>query len=112
MDISSIAEAVPEEGDQIVISMSVDVLAGKDAAIWELRVSNSTDPAAMMTVFADDGRQRIRNLQDNPIFDTQLTMVSIVGQRGVGKSTIASFLSGNICEIGSENQRLQHKIKL
>ena len=31
----------------------------------------------------------------NPDFDKQLSMVSIVGARGVGKSTVASLLSGN-----------------
>ena len=33
--------------------------------------------------------------QTKPDFDKQLSFVSIVGARGVGKSTIASLLSGN-----------------
>ena len=99
MDISSISDALPEDGSQITVSMSVDLMAAKDAALWELRVSNSTDSAAMKTVFADDARHTIRNLQDNPWSDTQLSMVSIVGQRGVGKSTIASLLSGTVFQL-------------
>ena len=34
-------------------------------------------------------------MSDVPEFDTQLSLVSIVGDRGVGKSTVASLLSGN-----------------
>ena len=36
-----------------------------------------------------------RNLLTTPEFNTQLSLVSIVGSRGVGKSTVASLLSGN-----------------
>merc|ERR1711892_1282256 len=45
--------------------------------------------------FEDSARERLRQLSDIPEFDTQLSLVSIVGDRGVGKSTVASLLSGN-----------------
>ena len=43
----------------------------------------------------DKARQRFRELPNTPGFNTQLSFVSIVGGRGVGKSTVASLLSGN-----------------
>ena len=43
----------------------------------------------------DAAKERFQQTQTNPDFDKQLSMVSIVGARGVGKSTIASLLSGN-----------------
>ena len=46
-------------------------------------------------MFTDEARERMRSLADTEAFNTQLSMVSIVGGRGVGKSTIASLLSGN-----------------
>ena len=45
--------------------------------------------------FVDEARQRLRQLESVPDFNTQLSFVSIVGGRGVGKSTVASLLSGN-----------------
>ena len=45
--------------------------------------------------FVDEARQRLRQLEAVPDFNTQLSFVSIVGGRGVGKSTVASLLSGN-----------------
>ena len=46
-------------------------------------------------LFEEPGREIFRHLTEVPDFNTQLTMVSIVGNRGVGKSTVASLLSGN-----------------
>ena len=47
-------------------------------------------------MLTDAARERIRSLADiGWELEKQLTMVSIVGGRGVGKSTIASLLSGN-----------------
>ena len=46
-------------------------------------------------LFEDSARERLRQLSDEPDFNTQLSLVSIVGNRGVGKSTVASLLSGN-----------------
>ena len=43
----------------------------------------------------DDARKRFQLTQTIPDFDKQLSVVSIVGGRGVGKSTVCSLLSGN-----------------
>ena len=43
----------------------------------------------------DDARERFQLTQTIPDFNKQITIVSIVGGRGVGKSTVSSLLSGN-----------------
>ena len=43
----------------------------------------------------DEARERLRSLEESEEMSTQLSIVSIVGGRGVGKSTVASLLSGN-----------------
>ena len=43
----------------------------------------------------EGARERFQLTQNIPEFNKQLTLVSIVGDRGVGKSTVASLLSGN-----------------
>ena len=49
----------------------------------------------MEGTFNDEARHRLRMTQESEEFNTWLTMVSIVGKTGVGKSTVASLLSGN-----------------
>ena len=43
----------------------------------------------------DAAKERFQLAQTIPDFNKQLSLVSIVGARGVGKSTISSLLSGN-----------------
>ena len=43
----------------------------------------------------EEARERLRSLEESVELNTQLSIVSIVGGRGVGKSTVASLLSGN-----------------
>ena len=43
----------------------------------------------------DGARDRFQLAQSIPEFNKQLSLVSIVGARGVGKSTVTSLLSGN-----------------
>ena len=43
----------------------------------------------------EGAKERFYLAQNIPEFNKQLTLVSIVGARGVGKSTVTSFLSGN-----------------
>ena len=64
-------------------------------AIWEINFSTSNDSSKLEVYFTDEARQRFRELQTVPDYNTQLSFVSIVGGRGVGKSTVASLLSGN-----------------
>ena len=49
----------------------------------------------ILGVFEEAARKRLSALQTEPEFNTELSIVSIVGNRGVGKSTVASLLSGN-----------------
>ena len=46
-------------------------------------------------MFEEPAQERLQQLQNTAEFDTELSMVSIVGGRGVGKSTVASLFSGN-----------------
>ena len=64
-------------------------------AIWEINFSTSNDSSKLEVYFTNEARQRLRELQNIPEYNTQLSFVSIVGGRGVGKSTVASLLSGN-----------------
>ena len=43
----------------------------------------------------EGAKERFQLTQTIPDFDKQLSIVSIVGKRGVGKSTVTSLLSGN-----------------
>lgn len=43
----------------------------------------------------DAARERFQKTQTVPDFNKQISIVSIVGGRGVGKSTVTSLLSGN-----------------
>ena len=43
----------------------------------------------------DGAKERFQLAQTIPDFNKQLSLVSIVGARGVGKSTVSSLLSGN-----------------
>ena len=65
------------------------------ASIWEINISQSNDSSKIQGVFIEDAKQRFQLTQTVPEFDKQLSLVSIVGARGVGKSTVASLLSGN-----------------
>ena len=55
----------------------------------------ANESSKIQGIFMDAAKERFQQTQTNPDFDKQLSMVSIVGARGVGKSTIASLLSGN-----------------
>ena len=60
-----------------------------------LYLFQSNDTSKIQGVFMEGARERFQRAQSIPEFNKQLTLVSIVGERGVGKSTIASLLSGN-----------------
>ena len=67
----------------------------QNAVIWQLHLSPLDDSERVMATFTEEGRQQMRKTQEQEDTDTWLTMVSIVGNTGVGKSTVASLLSGN-----------------
>ena len=45
--------------------------------------------------FDKEADEILENLQNHEEFESELSFVSIVGGKGVGKSTMASLLSGN-----------------
>ena len=94
-DISSILTPDAEEPEIIKIQLCADQTTTRLGAIWEINFSRSNDSSKLEVFFVEEARQRFRTLQDIPDFNTQLSFVSIVGGRGVGKSIVASLLSGN-----------------
>jgi len=65
------------------------------ASLWEIKFSRKNDTSAAEGVFEEEARNRISDIKDIDEFNTQLSIISMVGERGAGKSTIASLLSGN-----------------
>merc|ERR1712142_888982 len=94
-DIGTILNPSSKASQQVHIDVCNDPKSASEAAIWELNFSSSNDTNKLKAIFTPDARLRLRNTAKDPVANTQLTMVSMVGDRGVGKSTIASLLSGN-----------------
>ena len=81
--------------DVLLVTLSVPAEESRNAFLWQLHLSPLDDSERVMATFQEDGRQLMRKTQENEASNTWLTMVSIVGNTGVGKSTVASLLSGN-----------------
>jgi ABC-type uncharacterized transport system ATPase component len=77
------------------VKLCTDSETTKLGAIWEINFSPSNESNKLEGFFEEQARDRLRAIQSIPEFNTQLSFVSIVGGRGVGKSTVASLLSGN-----------------
>ena len=80
---------------QIKVKIRVLDEETRDAFIWQLHLSPIDDSERWRGTFTEEGRQHMRKTQEQEETNTWLTMVSIVGKTGVGKSTVASLLSGN-----------------
>ena len=93
--IRSILTPDSEVVENIHFKMCVPADSNRLGAIWEINFSTSNDSSKLEGFFVDAARERFRELQSTPEYNTQLSFVSIVGGRGVGKSTVASLLSGN-----------------
>ena len=94
LNITALADPdLPCTGQVIVCVPGAET---RDASLWELWVSPEEDSRRAKGSFADAGRQRLGETEQSPEFNTWLTMTSVVGKTGVGKSTVASFLSGNM----------------
>ena len=104
-DISSILNADINTVEKIEVKLCSDPTTNFTGAIWEINFSRSNDSSKLEAYFPEKARQRFRELPSIPEFDTQLSFVSIVGGRGVGKSTVASLLSGNssMFTVGSDS---------
>jgi len=94
-DIGSILDPSSKASQQVHIVVCNDPTSESDAAIWQLNFSSSNDTSKLQAVFTPEAKLRLGNTINDPVANNQLTMVSIVGDRGVGKSTVASLLSGN-----------------
>ena len=94
-DISSIVAPDSEVTETINFKMCVPPESNRLGAVWEINFSTSNDSSRLEGFFVDAARERFRELQSVEEYNTQLSFVSIVGGRGVGKSTVASLLSGN-----------------
>ena len=67
----------------------------RNAFIWQLHLSPLDDSERVIGTFTNEGRKQMQKTEEQEDTDTWLTMVSIVGNTSVGKSTVASLLSGN-----------------
>ena len=81
--------------EEVEVRIRVPDDEDRNANIWQLHFSPLDDSERVEATFTEDGRQLMRKTQAQEETNTWLTMVSIVGNTGVGKSTVASLLSGN-----------------
>eukprot|EP00088_Acartia_fossae_P001597 TRINITY_DN10627_c0_g1_i1.p1 TRINITY_DN10627_c0_g1~~TRINITY_DN10627_c0_g1_i1.p1 ORF type:complete len:1057 (-),score=182.30 TRINITY_DN10627_c0_g1_i1:85-3225(-) len=93
--ILSIEQIVDELTDTLVVTVTVPVEEKRDAVLWQVQLSSLDDSKRIRGTFGDEARARFRQTQEVADFNTWLTLVSCVGKTGVGKSTVASLLSGN-----------------
>ena len=61
----------------------------------KLLLFKANESSKIQGLFMDAARERFQKTQTVPDFNKQISIVSIVGGRGVGKSTVTSLLSGN-----------------
>ena len=81
--------------EEVEVRIRVPDDEDRNANIWQLHLSPLDDSERVEATFTEEGRQLMRKTQAQEETNTWLTMVSIVGNTGVGKSTVASLLSGN-----------------
>ena len=93
--ILSLEPIIQEITNSVVVTISVPVQETRNAVIWQVQLSSLDNSARIKGIFQTEARSLIRQTQTVPAFDTWLTLVSCVGKTGVGKSTVASLLSGN-----------------
>lgn len=79
----------------LVVTIEVPPAETRNAFLWQLHLSPLDDSERIEGIFEESGRELMRKTQDEDDTNTWLTMVSIVGNTGVGKSTVASLISGN-----------------
>ena len=94
-DISSIIDPEGVVDETIKLKLCTDTQTTRLGSIWEINFSDSNETNKLDGYFVKAAQHRLRELESVPDFNTQLSFVSIVGGRGVGKSTLASLLAGN-----------------
>jgi len=94
VDLKAIVD-LKAASQQLHVEVCADPKSVNEGRVWELKLSVSNDPQKLNGVMQNDAALRLRHTQDIPEFNTQISITSLVGKRAVGKSTIASLLSGN-----------------
>ena len=94
-DISSVIDPDSVVEEIINMKLCTDPETNNNGSIWEINFSDTNETSKLEGFFVKAAQDRLRYLEALPEFNTQLSFVSIVGGRGVGKSTLASLLSGN-----------------
>lgn len=84
-----------DKESKVKVKLCSDAQTTYLGSIWEINFSVSNQSNKLEGFFVDESRDRLRQVQSIDEFNTQLSFVSIVGGRGVGKSTVASLLSGS-----------------
>ena len=114
--VGNYESVMSEDVAEVQLSLCVADTDPNTAAIWEINISEvrwkylkttyntshhikllfqANESSKIQGIFMDDARERFQLTQTIPDFNKQITIVSIVGGRGVGKSTVSSLLSGN-----------------
>jgi len=93
--VLSLESILEQASGSIRVTVSVSTEETRDAVLWQLELSPLDDSKRIKGTFEEEGRSLLRRTQEVEEFNTWLTLVSCVGKTGVGKSTIASLLSGN-----------------
>ena len=63
--------------------------------IWEISFSRTNKSDQLEGYLGKEADEILENLPNHEEFESELSFISIVGGKGVGKSTMASLLSGN-----------------
>lgn len=93
--ILSIEPIIEQIRGNVVVTIEVPNSEERDAVLWQVQLSTLDDSKRIMGTFQEEARSLFRSTQSIQDFNTWLTIVSCVGKTGVGKSTVASLLSGN-----------------
>ena len=78
-DLSSVVLVDSDVTEEIKLNICTPPDTTNLGAIWEINFSTSNDSSRLEGFFVDAARERFRELQNVPEFDTQLSFVSIVG---------------------------------
>ena len=95
LNIAEYVKEALEENNMLEVEISVPGESQGSASIWELDLNNSSDDVQVQGFFEEDARNVLKSTKEAYGDDTSLSMVTFVGSKQVGKSTIASLLSGN-----------------
>jgi len=93
-DLTKIVD-LKAKSQQLHVEVCADPKSINEGRVWELKLSVSSDAQKINGVMQNEAALRLRHTQNVPDFNTQISITSLVGKRAVGKSTIASLLSGN-----------------